>query len=254
MNAAEVLALYDATMRRDPPPFEGVTSRWVGPVLRTEGVYNMIEFADLTPANAEAAIAQETAHFRAIGKPFEWKVFGHDPLTDLPARLTARGFVAQEREVFLAYDLARPLPPSSNAPAAVTVRALDDPAQIDDLAAVIIAAFGRVISEQMEAVRLNLGTGKFVFYLAHDAHGRPVGSGRLDTPAGRPFCGLYAGGVAPEARGQGVYRALVEARMRAAAALGFRYAIVEAGSMSLPILKRLGFEDLTWTQPFEFAP
>jgi hypothetical protein len=36
--------------------------------------------------------------------------------------------------------------------------------------------------------------------------------------------------------------------------MGYRYAIVEAGPMSLPILTRLGFERLTTTQAFEFAP
>lgn len=254
MNAAQVLALYDETMRRDPPPLAGVQSEWVGPVLRTHGVYNLIEYAALTPANADAAIAGEVAHFKARGEPFEWKVFGHDPLDDLSGRLALHGLAGQEIEAFLGYDLSRPLPPSRKSPPRITVRALESEAQLGDLATVIQAAFGRVIPEQMEAVRLNIGTGRFTFHLAYDADGRPIGSGRLDTPAGKPFCGLYAGGVDPGARGQGVYRALVEARMQSAAAQGFRYAIVEAGPMSLPILQRLGFETLTWTQGFEFTP
>jgi GNAT superfamily N-acetyltransferase len=47
--------------------------------------------------------------------------------------------------------------------------------------------------------------------------------------------------VLPEARGRGVYRALVQARWRAAAARGTPALTVQAGRMSRPICERLGF-------------
>jgi GNAT superfamily N-acetyltransferase len=53
---------------------------------------------------------------------------------------------------------------------------------------------------------------------------------------------LYGGATAPDARGRGAYRALLRARWDDAVALGTPALITQAGSMSRPILERLGFE------------
>jgi predicted GNAT superfamily acetyltransferase len=47
--------------------------------------------------------------------------------------------------------------------------------------------------------------------------------------------------VAKAARGRGVYRALVRARWDVAVARGTPALVVQAGTMSQPILERLGF-------------
>ena len=52
---------------------------------------------------------------------------------------------------------------------------------------------------------------------------------------------LFGGGVLSEARGAGVYRALVRARWEAAVTHGTPALTVQAGRMSRPILERLGF-------------
>jgi GNAT superfamily N-acetyltransferase len=52
---------------------------------------------------------------------------------------------------------------------------------------------------------------------------------------------LFGGSVLPEARGRGVYRALVRARWEAASARGTPALTVQAGRMSRPICERLGF-------------
>jgi hypothetical protein len=53
---------------------------------------------------------------------------------------------------------------------------------------------------------------------------------------------LYGGATAPGARGRGAYRALVRARWDDAVALGTPALLTQGGSMSRPILERLGFE------------
>jgi GNAT superfamily N-acetyltransferase len=55
---------------------------------------------------------------------------------------------------------------------------------------------------------------------------------------------LFGGGVLPEARGLGVYRALVAARWGAAVARGTPVLTVQAGRMSKPIVERLGFVEV----------
>src|SRR5262249_16483942 len=52
---------------------------------------------------------------------------------------------------------------------------------------------------------------------------------------------LSGGSVKPEARGRGVYRALVRARWDDAVAWGTPALTVQAGRMSRPVLERLGF-------------
>ncbi|HEX4527558.1 MAG TPA: GNAT family N-acetyltransferase [Gaiellaceae bacterium] len=52
---------------------------------------------------------------------------------------------------------------------------------------------------------------------------------------------LFGGSVLPEARGRGVYRALVQARWKAASDRGTPALTVQASRMSRPICERLGF-------------
>jgi hypothetical protein len=55
---------------------------------------------------------------------------------------------------------------------------------------------------------------------------------------------LCGSGVLPEARGRGAYRALLDARWKAAVALGKPVLAIHAGAMSRPVLERCGFESV----------
>jgi GNAT superfamily N-acetyltransferase len=69
--------------------------------------------------------------------------------------------------------------------------------------------------------------------------GRPIGFGRgIDMADG---VALMGGAVLPEARGHGVYRALVRARWDHAVGRGTPLLVVQAGPMSAPVLDGLGF-------------
>ncbi|HEX6700269.1 MAG TPA: GNAT family N-acetyltransferase [Gaiellaceae bacterium] len=78
-------------------------------------------------------------------------------------------------------------------------------------------------------------------YLAF-VDGEPVGMGTARFTDAAAV--LYAGSVLPHARGRGAYRALVRARWDAAVARGTPALVTHAGSMSLPILRRLGFREV----------
>ena len=70
--------------------------------------------------------------------------------------------------------------------------------------------------------------------------GRPAGfAWACGATNGLLLCGS---GVLPEFRGRGAYRALLEARWRAAVALGKPVLAIHAGAMSRPLLERCGFE------------
>ena len=82
---------------------------------------------------------------------------------------------------------------------------------------------------------------RFLMWLALDGD-RPVGMARCAI--GERALMMIGGAVLPEARGRGVYRSLVAARWRTAAARGLGALVTTANGQSAPILRRVGFEQL----------
>jgi hypothetical protein len=73
--------------------------------------------------------------------------------------------------------------------------------------------------------------------------GRVVGTAA--AVVGDSGLNLFGGSVLSEARGLGVYRALIHARWALAVEYGTPYLTVQAGRMSRPIVERAGFEFLS---------
>lgn len=116
-----------------------------------------------------------------------------------------------------------------------------------DFEAVGIAAFGQgSIPDDPTLTRLGAQAhedhraGRGAQVIAYDGD-RAVGAAGLSM-AGK-VARLWGGGVLPEARGRGVYRAMVAARLRYAVDHGAVMALVKGRvETSGPILRRLGFE------------
>jgi GNAT superfamily N-acetyltransferase len=133
-------------------------------------------------------------------------------------------------------------PPAPN----VEVRPITTAAEYLDAVAVdwdvwAIAADERERRLQTEAARFEgaEASGNEHHWAAFE-NDRPVGFGRgIDMDGG---VALMGGAVLPQARGRGVYRALVRARWDHAAERGTPLLVVQAGRMSTPILGSLGFE------------
>jgi GNAT superfamily N-acetyltransferase len=71
---------------------------------------------------------------------------------------------------------------------------------------------------------------------------------------GTGLAGLRGGSTLPGWRGRGIYRALVAARVRLAAAHGVSYLHADASPDSAPVLRRGGFHAVTTTTPYVRAP
>jgi GNAT superfamily N-acetyltransferase len=145
--------------------------------------------------------------------------------------------VQAQRETLLALDLTDggPVPPSG-----ATLRhgreAIDG----------AIAVFRRVWAEQADEVvgllrRALRDAPPAVDVVVVEMDGVPVAAGWSSFASDSPFVGLWGGATVPEARGRGMYRALVAGRVEEARRRGRRLAAVDAGPMSRPILERLGF-------------
>jgi hypothetical protein len=96
-------------------------------------------------------------------------------------------------------------------------------------------------AELLWASRAGVAGALFVALLGDDVVA--FGNARF----GRTAVNLGGAGTLPEHRGSGAYRALVRARWDAAIERGTPVLTVGAGAMSRPILERLGFSIVGWT-------
>jgi GNAT superfamily N-acetyltransferase len=158
---------------------------------------------------------------------------------DLERRLRERGAVQTERLAVLALDL-RDGVPDLDVPGDLEVRRVTT---LDDLRAtdrIDVAAFGGTHADE-ESLSLSLARLPDEFRYVALRDGVPVGTGG-HVVAGDTLR-LWGGAVLPEARHTGVYRALLEARLRAGVGAGCRMALVKGRvETSAPVLLRSGFQ------------
>lgn len=249
---SEALAAYDQLRQRpqsDDPAFlherDGEVYRVTGPGPEPEA--NAVLFSRLDPAGADLAIARQVAHYARLGHAFEWKLHDHDGPPDLATRLAAAGFVAGPFETLVVFDLAR-LTETRAAPDAVELRELTRPDELALLRAVHPGEHGEWLVRSLASEKQAAPDALRVF--AALADGEPVSAGWVRLPRGSSFATLWGGATRIEWRGRGIYSALVHARLEVARDAGRRWATVDAGPNSLPILERRGFRRLARITPW----
>lgn len=117
-----------------------------------------------------------------------------------------------------------------------------------------VGAPERTEDELREHLRRCTMPGARVVRVVAWEHGHPVGSGGFTIYPKLRFGFLWAGCVVPEARGRGIYSAVLSARVREARRRGLRHVGLYARlETSAPIVARQGFERFGrmeyWDQP-----
>ncbi len=248
----EILARFDAQVRRDITAEPGIRVERTYRAVRVVGLWNCILYSELDAETADREIAEQLDYFRQRDAQFEWKVYAHDQPSDLDERLARAGFEPEEQETFVVLDLSGELP-SPEPSRGIELRQVNDAAGLADLSAVGERAFGVDYSAMNEEFLARLPLGTVSFYVAY-AGAEPVSAGRLETPPDCDFAGLYGGGTVPDHRHRGLYRSLVGVRAAEARRRGYRYLNVDASDASLPILERLGFVPLTTVRAWNWRP
>ncbi|USQ86497.1 GNAT family N-acetyltransferase [Streptomyces phaeoluteigriseus] len=254
MDNAAVLAQYDRDMREGAlPESPGARVERVGRVVRhvgSEDGWNGVVWSDLSAADADAAIAEQVAYFGALGRDFEWKLYGHDRPAGLGDRLVEAGFVPEPEETLMIGESGEQVG-DAELPEGLRIVPVTDMAGVGLMAEANEKAFGKDSAWLRDLMRDRLATDPdnlvALVVLAGD---EPVSSARMELIPGTGFAGLWGGGTAEAWRGRGIYRALVAHRARIAADRGYRYLQVDASDQSRPILQRLGFAPLTTTTPY----
>lgn len=258
MDHVGVLALFDRDMREGAQPDgPGARVERVGGVVRQVAEahgWNGVVWSDLDETGADAAIAEQIAHYSGLGHEFEWKLYGHDLPVDLGQRLRDAGFSALPEETLMIAEVAD-LTLDVEPPEGIRLLPVTDRAGVDLVADVHEEAFGTDSSRLRHQLLARLTDDPdsvvAVVALAGDI---PVSAARMEMVPGTRFAGLWGGGTVESWRGRGIYRALVAHRARAAVDRGYRYLQVDAMSASRPVLERLGFEPLTTTTPYVYVP
>lgn len=219
--------------RLDSP--DGVLVRWPSWFEHPASLVRFHPRGD--PAEALRAFMQQARDLEA-DRLQVWVTLGADPGLDDVVR--AAGGVHEETLAVLALDLDEPRPDLDPHPGLELRRDGRDLATHSDYYRLNAEVFGGSMpSEQDLAASLARQVPDQWSVIAYE-DGRAVGSGGI-TIAGE-VGRLWGGCVVEDARGRGVYRAVLEARLRAAAEHGCTMALVKGNlATSGPILSRAGF-------------
>jgi GNAT superfamily N-acetyltransferase len=255
----EILAAYDSQLRRLVPsvPPAGHQFHLDGPLLRVtgqrRGFVETVQDLGMEGAAVDRLIREQRDYFAARGESMEWKTRSHDLPADLPARLMAAGFLPEDRETVLVSETAA-ITADPVLPQGVQLRQVHERQDLARIAAMKSEAWGADYSWVGEDLRSRLASDpENLKVFAAEAAEELVSAAWVEFNQGTDFAGLWGGSTLAPWRGQGIYKALVAARAQAAAARGVKYLQVDASVDSEPILRRLGFREITTTTPYVWS-
>jgi GNAT superfamily N-acetyltransferase len=260
-DVAALLAAYDAQLRvRVPDPLPaGVEVQLDGPLVRFLGLTRggFVLYRDLGGIEGpelDALIARQIEAFAARDERFEWKLHGHDRPADLPDRLLAAGFVAEDRETVVIAPVEGVAGPPALAPG-VTLREVSSRRDFESIEAMEAAVWGDDhggLAEMFESERT--ADPASITIVVAEAGGEVVCAAWVRFEGDTDFATLWGGATLPAWRGRGIYRATVAHRANLAAERGYSLLEVDASDDSRPILERLGFVAVTTTTPYVWSP
>lgn len=258
MNEAEILAIFDKEVRRE--------CEWTR--MRREVLPNLVRYtltgvgyggghvswSNLNEENADAAIRSQIEYFGKLGADFEWKYYSYDKPQDLPQRLLAHGFSAEEPEALMVADITD-LPEYYWDMDVSAVQRVTRPEEVDEIA--------RMESEVWNEEKTGFTTG-MKYDLEHNPEeisvfavwqdGRIVSAAWTFYLPGTSFATFWGGSTLGAYRRRGYYTALLAVRAREARQRGYRFLQVDASPNSRPILAKHGFRCLAFSTPYEWEP
>ena len=257
-DRTELLAAYDAQLRTVSEMIGATGVARLGPLWMGTfpGGRGFISYGDLggaDPCGIRDLVAGALDHFRedpAITE-VEWKTRSHDVAVGLALALREEGFDEGDPESVMIGE-AVDLVVDVDLPEGVSLRRVTTGADIRAAADVLEGVFGdegwgEMVPQLTE--RITGGDPDVELWVA-EVGGDIIGAGRLECVPDTQFMGIWGGGMLPQWRGRGIYRALTARRARSALARDRRWIHSDSTSMSRPILERSGMVRVTGTTPW----
>jgi GNAT superfamily N-acetyltransferase len=251
MNTS-LLVQYDKDLRLRisyPEARKEITNDVVRIVRKAPGM-NVVAFTFANESTLHDVIHREVDYFTPLQQPFTWKVYDHDLLPSLKHELLLHGFERDDSADVMVLDVSN-APDSLFQPRPADIRRIDSRDGLRAIIHVLDQVWGGHNTWVNERLGMHLDVPGYLSAYAAYVDGQPVSIAWTYFPHGQ-FATLFAGSTVAEYRRQGLYTSLLATRLKEIRARGYRYAVVEAGAMSQPIVAKHGFQHLTTVYDYEW--
>ena len=253
MNKNDLLVRYDKDLRLRvayPEARKEITDDVVRIIRKAPGM-NVVAFTFANENKLHDVIHQELEFFRPLEQPFTWKVYDHDRLPSLKDELVEHGFAGDDDPADVMVLDVRKASASLLQPVEADIRRIDTLAGFKDVIYVLDKVWGGHNTWVNDRLGGHLKVpGYLSVYVAY-LQDQPAAIAWTYFPRGH-FATLFAGSTIAEYRRQGLYTSLLSTRLKEIRERGYRYAVVETGAMSKPIVAKHGFQHLTTVYDYEW--
>ena len=253
MNKNSILTTYDKDLRLHimyPEARREVNGDVVRFIRRAPGM-NFVSFTFATEKQLDRVIGREVEYFVPMNQPFTWKVFDHDLLPSLASKLAAHHFAGDDDPAAVMVLDLNNAPARLLQPVKADIRRITDAAGLKDVIHVLDTVWGGSNTWVNDRLGMHLQIpGYLSVYVAY-VENEPASIAWTYFPRGH-FATLFAGSTIEKYRRQGLYTSLLSIRLKEIRERGYPFAVVEAGSMSKPIVAKHGFQHLTTVHDYEW--
>lgn len=253
MNRNNLLVRYDKDLRLRimyPEARKEITKDVVRIIRKAPGM-NVVAFTFANEARLDSVIDRELDYLIPMNQPLTWKVYDHDLLPSLKDKLTSRGFVGDNDPADVMVLDVKHAPALSSQPIAADIRRIDTVEGLKDIIYVLDRVWGGHNTWVNERLGRHLEIPGYVSVYAAYVKDQPASIAWTYFPRGQ-FATLFAGSTIQQYRRQGLYTSILATRLNEIRERGYRFAVVEAGAMSKPIVAKHGFQHLTTVHDYEW--
>jgi GNAT superfamily N-acetyltransferase len=253
MDKNNLLVRYDKDLRLRitvPEARKEITNDVVR-IIRDAPGMNFVAFTFANESKLHDVIHQELEYFGPLGQPFTWKVYDHDRLPSIKEKLVSHGFTNDNDPAAVMVLDVKKSKSSLFQPVQADIRRIDTVEGLKDVIHVLDQVWGGHHTWVNDRLGSHLQIPGYVSVYAAYVEGQPASIAWTYFPRGH-FATLFAGSTLSEYRKQGLYTSLLATRLNEIRERGYRYAVVEAGTMSKPIMAKHGFQQLTTVYDYEW--
>jgi GNAT superfamily N-acetyltransferase len=252
MNKNNLLVRYDKDLRLRimyPEARKEITNDVVRFIRKAPGM-NFVAFTFANERQLDHVIDNELEYFAPMHQPFTWKVYEHDLLPSLEEKLLSRGFISDSGDAVMVLDVKN-TPASLLQPITADIRRIKTLEGFKDVIHVLDQVWGGHNTWVNDRLGAHLQIPGYLSVYAAYVKAQPAAIAWTYFPRGH-FASLFAGSTIAEYRKQGLYTSLLATRLKEIRERGYRFAVVEAGAMSKPIVAKHGFQQLTTVCDYEW--
>ena len=253
MKRNNLLARYDKQLRVHgayPEVRKEITGDVVRFIRQAPGM-NFVSFTFANEPELERVIDRELEYFVPMNQPFTWKVYDHDLLPSLKDKLVARSFVGDDDPADVMVLEIEEASSYLFQPVKADIRRITTLEGLKDVIHVLDTVYENSNTWVNDRLGLHLRIPGYLSVYAAYVQNQPASIAWTYFPRGQ-FATLFAGSTIPEYRKQGLYTSLLATRLQEIRERGYRYAAVETGAMSKPIVEKHGFRHLTTVWDYEW--